>query len=147
MLQLNYILNNAGWAILEINNGEKTLKFNISYLHYSLKNLAESAIDLKNCREKLVIFMDEPGETWLILKKQENNTIEYELRWYEDWASWNLINEEKYQLAMMGTITLPKYINEVRRNLIKIYEEIGVEKYKEKWIEHEFPLAEYQKLN
>lgn len=146
MLQLNYILKNAGWGILEISNGEKTLKFNISYLHDSLKNLAESAIELKNGREKLVIFMDEPGETWLVLKKKENNIIEYELRWYEDWASWNLINEEKYQLIITGTITLPKYINEVRRNLIKIYEEIGVEKYKEKWIEHEFPLAEYQKL-
>lgn len=47
MLSLNYILKNAGWAVLEISNEEETLSIDISYLHDSLKNLAESAIDLK----------------------------------------------------------------------------------------------------
>ena len=69
MLQLNYILEDAGWAILEISKGEELLKLNISYLHDSLKNLAESAIELETKNEKTVIFMDEPGEHWLILKK------------------------------------------------------------------------------
>lgn len=146
MLELNYILEDAGWAILEINNGEKIIKLDISYLHDSLKNLSESAIELKIKKEKFVIFMNEPGEHWLILKKNEKNEIEYELRWYEDWANWNLINEEKYEVKMSGKTTLPKYINEVRMNLIKIYDEFGIKDYKKKWIQHEFPLSEYEKL-
>lgn len=146
MLYLNYIVQDAGWANLKIGSSEELLEFNISYLHNSLKNLAESAIELKDGKEKCVVFMDEPGELWLILKMMENNVIDYELRWYEDWASWNLIGEDKYEVVLTGKTTYPKYVNEVRRNLIEIYEEIGIEKYKEKWIEHEFPLGEYERL-
>lgn len=116
MLSLSYILKNAGWAVLEISDGDKTLSFDISYLHDSLKNLAESAIDLKTKSEKSVVFMDEPGEHWLVLKRDGNNTIKYELRWCEDWANWNLINEGKYLIKLKGVTTLPKYINEVRKN-------------------------------
>ncbi|WP_168186919.1 hypothetical protein [Elizabethkingia sp. JS20170427COW] len=146
MLNLNYILENSGWAILEIGNGDKTIKIDISYLHDSLKNMAESAINLRNKFETSVIFMDEPGEHWLVLKKNKKNDIEYELRWYEHWASWNLLNEEKYEVKMDGITTLPKYINEVRKNLIQIFEQYGTEKYKEKWGEHEFPIQEYKQL-
>lgn len=146
MLHVNYIVREGGWANLKIGNSEELLEFNISYLHNSLKDFAESAIELKNGKEKRVIFMDEPGELWLILKMIENNVVDYELRWYEDWASWNLISEDKYEVVLTGKTTFPKYINEVRRNLIEIYEEIGIQKYKERWIEHEFPLEEYEIL-
>ena len=79
MLEINYILKDAGWAILEISNGEEILKFDISYLHDSLKNLAESAIELQTKNEKSVIFMDEPGENWLVLKKDKNE-LKFELK-------------------------------------------------------------------
>ena len=146
MLNLNYILQDNGWAIIEINNGEKVLHLNVSYLHDSLKNLAESAIHLKNKSVKSVIFMDEPGEFWLVLKRDEDNLINYELRSYKDYASWNLINEKKFIIKLEGTTTLPKYINEVRRNLMQIFDEFGVKEYKKKWIEHEFPIEEYIQL-
>ncbi len=146
MLSLNYILKNAGWAVFEISNGQETLSFDISYLHDSLKNLAESAIDLKTKSEKSVVFMDEPGEHWLVLKRGDNYTFNYELRWYEDWANWNLINIEKYAIVLKGVTTLPKYINEIRKILIQIFEEFGPEQYKQMWVEHDFPIEEYEKL-
>ena len=146
MLNLNYILENAGWAIIEINNGEKIIKINISYLNDSLQNLAESAIEIRNKSEKTVVFMDEPGEHWLILKKKENNELHYELRYYEDWASWNLISEDNYKIKIKGVTTITNYINEVRNNLVNIYEKHGIENYKLKWIEYEFPIEEYNKL-
>lgn len=147
MLNLNYILENDGWAILEIDNGEEVLQLNISYLHDSLQNLAASAIDLKTKFEKSVIFMDEPGEHWLVLKKDDSGTINYELRFYQNYASWNLINSENYTIKLKGATTLSKYINEVRKNLIQIFEEFGAKNYKEKWGKHEFPIKEYEILN
>lgn len=89
--------------------------------------------------------MDEPGEHWLVLKRERNN-VNYELRWYKHWANWNLINDEKYFIKIKGITTLPQYINEVRKNLIQIFEEFGLQKYKEMWVEHVFPLEEYKKL-
>lgn len=111
-----------------------------------MKNLAESAIDLKAKYEKSVIFMNEPGEHWLVLKTDGSNTVNYELRWYEDWANWNLIDIEKYAIVLKGVTTVPKYINEVRKVLIQIFEEFGPEKYKQMWVEHDYPLEEYEKL-
>lgn len=146
MLSINYILEDAGWATVVINNGEQILELNVSYLHDSLKNLAESAIELKKGNEKSVVFMDEPGEHWLILKIKENEVINYELRWYEDWTNWNLISEEKYIIKLQGNTTISKYINEVRINLQDIYEKHGYIEYKKRWIQDDFPLDEFEKL-
>jgi len=77
---LKYTVHNGGWAVLEIGYMEKTVTLNISFFHDSLKELAQSAIVLQSKDETSVIFMDEPGEHKLILKKNGTN-IFYELRW------------------------------------------------------------------
>jgi hypothetical protein len=142
---LKYILHTGGWAALEIGNIEKTVVLNISFFHDSLKELAQSAIELRTRGEKSVVFMDEPGEHKLILKKNGSG-ISYELRWYKDWASWNLISEDNFETVLSGTTTLPKYINLVRENLIRIWNEEGLEGYRKKWSKHDFPLSEYELL-
>lgn len=146
MLELNYSLNGHGWAILEIDNGKMKIEICVSYFHDSLKNLAESAIKLLTNNEISVVFMDEPGEHQLLLKKIANNEIDYIIKWYKDWASWHLINEENYEIVLSGTTTLPIYINQVRRNLINILDEYGEIGYKEKWGKHEFPMIAFEKL-
>ena len=146
MIQIEYHVENAGWAIGRIGNGEKTIEFDISYLNDSLKELAESAIDIKTKNTKSVIFMSEPGEHKLVLQKNIENKIEYELRWYLDWASWDLISESDYKTVLKGETTIPNYINEVRNVLIKIMEKLSPEIYKEKWKEHEFPSLEFNKI-
>ncbi|WP_407406091.1 hypothetical protein [Chryseobacterium sp.] len=48
-----------------------------------------------------------------MLKKNANNIIDYFAKYYKDWTSWHLINEENYEIVLTGTTTLPKYINQV----------------------------------
>lgn len=66
---LKYTVHNGGWAALEIGDVENTVILNISFFHDSLKELAQSAIVLPSNDETSVIFMDEPAEHKLILKK------------------------------------------------------------------------------
>lgn len=139
------MVHSGGWAVLEIGDMEKAVTLNISFFHDSLKELAQSAIVLRSKDETSVIFMDEPGEHKLILKKNGKNII-YELRWYKEWASWNLLSEDNYETVLSGTTTLSKYINLVRENLIRIRNEEGLEGYKKKWSKHDFPLIEYELL-
>lgn len=146
MIQIEYKLENAGWAIGRIGNGEKYIEFDITYLNDSLKELAESAIGIKEKATKSVTFMNEPGEHKFILNKIDENKIEYELRWYSDWLSWNLVSEDDYKLVLKGETTIAKYVNQVRSVLEKIMTEIGAEEYKKRWIEHDFPVEEYLKL-
>lgn len=70
--------------------------------------------------------MDEPGKYKLILKRNGKNII-YELRWYKDWASWNLLSEDNFETVLSGTTTLSKYINLVRENLIRMRNKEGLE--------------------
>jgi len=146
MIQIKYKIDGAGWAIGKIGNGTKKTKFSISYLHDSLKELAESAIEIQEKDFKSVVFMDEPGEHVLILNKKDETKIEYELRWYEDWWSWNLIDENNFKLVFKGQTTVPKYVNQVRNVLNGIMTELGPKEYRKKWVEHDFPIAEYEKL-
>ena len=146
MIELEYKVLDAGWATCEVGNGNESRLITISYLHDTLKELALSAINIRNKENQSVIFMDEPGEHKLILSKKNGSKIIYELRWYRDWASWNIIPEDDYKLILRGETTLPKYVNEVRKVLINIKETIGPKLYKEKWGEHEFPLEEYEEL-
>lgn len=146
MINIEYNIEDAGWAIGKIGNGEESVEFDITYLHDSLKELAESAIDLKEKKYKSVIFMNEPGEHRLILNKKDKNIIEYELHWYSDWFNWDLISEEEFEVVLKGETSLASYINQVRNVLLKIMTEIGPKEYEKKWINHEFPIVEFEKL-
>ena len=146
MIEIEYQIVGSGWANGTIGNGKKQKKFAVSYLNDSLKELAESAIEIREKDFKSVVFMEEPGEHVLILNRKNENKIEYELRWYKDWWSWNLIDENNFNSVFKGETTVPKYINQVRNVLNGIMTELGPDKYREKWIEHDFPIAEYEKL-
>ena len=146
MIHLEYLVEEAGWAVGTIGNGEDVVTFDISYLHDSLKELAESAIEIQKKETKSVIFMAEPGESKLVLDRKENGKIIFELRWYEDWASWNVISEDDYEIVIKGETTITKYINQVRKVLGKIMDEMGPLEYRKKWIKHDFPVDEYEVL-
>ncbi|MBV1924804.1 MAG: hypothetical protein KUG68_12335, partial [Flavobacteriaceae bacterium] len=90
--------------------------------------------------------MEEPGEHVLILNRKDENKIDYELRWYKDWWSWNLIDKNNFESVFKGETTVPKYINQVRNVLNGIMTELGPDEYRKKWVEHDFPIAEYEKL-
>ncbi|WP_346881765.1 hypothetical protein [uncultured Algibacter sp.] len=146
MFFIEYKISGAGWASGKIGNNEKTITMGVSYLHDSLKELAQSAIDIKNAELKTIVFMDEPGEYILLLKRRNDNIIKYELRWYPDWNSWNLISEDNFKLKLKGETTVTKFTNQVRNILIEILKDLTPEEYEEKWINHKFPMDEYKSL-
>lgn len=146
MFFIEYKLDKAGWAFGKIGNSEKEIKFVASYLHDSLLELAQSAIDIKTMTSKRVVFMDEPGEHILAIKRIDNIRILYELRWYNDWFSWGMYPEDKFVLELSGETTVPKYINQVRSVLFQLMEKHTEKEYKELWIEHPFPIKEFNEL-
>ena len=146
MIELEYNFQDHGWASGKISNAKDEIIFDISYLNDSLKELAVSAIELKDKETKSVVFMSEPGEHILKLSKSQNGKLNYELRWYKDWFSWNLLAETNYKVVLEGETTLVKYKNQVRNILIKIHDKIGPIDYKKRWILNDFPIEEYELL-
>lgn len=146
MIKIEYNIEDDGWALAKISNGKEQSKFSVSYLNDSLLELAESAIEIGDKHNKSIVFMEEPGEHVLILNCDDGEFIDYELRWYKEWWSWGMEDENNYKVVLNGQTRVVKYVNQVKNLMEKIITEIGIEKYKQKWVKHDFPFAEYEKL-
>lgn len=146
-LKLNYEVEDGGWATASISFDSERIKMTVSYLHDSLGELVGSAVNLVNgAKAARVIFMDEPGEYQLLLKRHCGDDITFELRWFEDWESWGLHPPDKFDVRLQGTTTIWQFREEVLNNLARILEKHGIEGYKEAWGEHDFPLEQYEQL-
>jgi hypothetical protein len=146
-MRIKYILKNAGWATVKIRSGDEVITMGVSYLHDSLRGLAEAAIALRDgADDTQVIFMEEPGEHLLLFNRLDNDIALVEIRWYDDWASWGIHSEEEYTTLLTTKVSTRDVQKEILNVLEGILSKFGAEVYKQKWIEHDFPMAEYQNL-
>ena len=143
---IEYNLEEHGWATVVLTNGVDTYDSCVSYLHDSLGELAQMAIDLKNgVPETKTVFMDEPGELQLIVRVEDDEAY-YEARWFNDWASWNMHPESEYKVVISGRSSTTRIIQQITTVLWNIYQNIGPEQYKKRWVEHEFPIRQFKEL-
>jgi len=118
----------------------------VSYLHDSLRELATSVLRLRAGESEVkVIFMDEPGEHHLLLKRVGEN-LNLEVIWFDDWASWKLTPDMKPRSLLTVIVPLAEFHYAVTKALAGLLDSFGLEGYKKKWIEHEFPLKEFEAL-
>ena len=145
-LSISYIVEDAGWAKITISDGDEEIVNDVSYLHDSLRDLANLAIEMRSgANTAKAIFMDEPGELQLVVTKNQNQ-IDFEVRWFKDWQSWGLTSLSDYDVWLRGEATVQHLVEQVTDVLTQIHKDIGPKKYKEMWVEHEFPLEQYRKL-
>ncbi len=146
-MRIKYILGNAGWVTVNIHSDGEAVTMRVSYLHDSLRELAEAAIALGDGTvDAQVIFMDEPGEHHLLFSRLDNDIALVEIRWYDDWASWGIHSEEEYTTLLTTKVLIKDVQKEILDVLEGILSKFGAEGYKQKWIEHDFPMAEYENL-
>ena len=144
-MKLHYGLEEAGWATVTVECGTERVEMAASYLHDSLRNLASAVKDLSTTESQAVVFMDEPGEHQLLLRRAEDSIVELEVLWFEDWKSWNLsVGPPTRKLA--GSAPLLEVRNQVISELCRLLKENGEEGYRKKWIEHDFPIEELRAL-
>jgi len=118
----------------------------VSYLRDSLRELANAVLRLRNGKSKAtVIFMDEPGEHHLLLKRVGDD-LNVEILWFDDWASWKLEPDTGPKSVFTATVPLTDFLLAATNALKILLDTFGLEGYKNKWVEHEFPLEEYKKL-
>lgn len=141
-----YTLDGAGWATATLRVGDQTVSMTVSYLRDSLREFANAVLHLRNGESKeTVVFMDEPGEHHLLLQRIGEN-VNIEIIWFDDWASWKLKPDTEPKSMFAATVPLTDFLLAATNALAILLNTFGLEGYKKKWIEHEFPLAEYQKL-
>lgn len=144
--RLEYELHDAGWATATVSFGRRSVPMVVSYLHDSLRQLASAidSLDMK-AREASVVFMDEPGEHHLILTRTAADAIAVEVVWYADWRSWKMYDGPG-ESRLQGKVRFADLRARVVALLAELLARHGRRGYRKKWVEHPFPMAEYERL-
>jgi hypothetical protein len=143
---IEYQLEEHGWAKIGFSNEIDSISSQVSYLHDSLLDLSLMALQIKSgCKNAKAIFMDEPGELQLLVSITEDNAA-YEARWFDDWQSWGMVQDENYRVLLQGTCPALKIVQQITKILWQIHQNIGPEKYKELWVEHDFPIKQFKEI-
>jgi hypothetical protein len=144
-MRFDYSLEGAGWATATLACGDETISMTASYLHDPLRDMASAALALcRGAGEATVVFMDEPGEHQLVLRRLEDDVVQVEVFWHDDWTSWGMKRSEP-SLVVCGQTRLAQVRGSVHSVLQRIEREEGHDGYKAKW-HHEFPTEESAEL-
>jgi hypothetical protein len=144
-MRIEYRVEDAGWATVDVVCSGHHLQMTASYLHDSLRELARMALAVDVEDESRVVFMDEPGEHHLIVRRETAEILRVEVRYFQDWKSWNM-DDGDGELRLQCATSPAELRWQVLAALRSVLAECGVDGYREKWGEHEFPTSEYAAL-
>lgn len=145
-MRLRYELQKFGWAEASLECEGQVVAMTVSYLHDSLLELATAARTLvEEDAEARVIFMDEPGEHELILRRRDDDRVDAEVRWYQDWKSWGHRCGDG-EMLLTCTTTTGELRDQVLSELHRLFRTHGEDGYRRLWLEHDFPTTEMRRL-
>jgi hypothetical protein len=146
-LKVEYDLTGTGWATAKIRTRWQSAAMVVSYLHDTLFDLVTASnLLLTGACEANVILMDEPGEHHIILQSSDQVNLNIEIRHFSDWASWNMCPNENYKTILSTHDTVSNFATQIFRNSSRILATYDLAGYKEKWVEHEFPIEAFNRL-
>ncbi|MDQ0896796.1 hypothetical protein [Paenibacillus sp. V4I7] len=143
-MEFIYTLDGAGWALGSIKINSQEAYFSPSYLSDALYILLKSLIsvtpDLTPFPVKQATFewMEEPGGTVWTLERADSKHLNVKISSYED-----MYSKKELVTDLNETCLYIEFIQAVIIALDLILQKHGVDGYKEKWINHEFPMKQY----
>ena len=145
-MNFEYKLTGAGWALATLEMGTQKIEMTVSYLHDSLANLTEVLLILMQAPSSgSVVFMEEPGEHEMILTRT-NDQLEIEIKWFDDWASWDMYPKDQFKSVLKTKENFWEAYTIFKKAIESVLNEHGLDGYKDKWGEHDFPEMELLEL-
>jgi hypothetical protein len=146
-MNFKYELTGKGWAdgFIEINSS--VAYFTSSYLTNALKDLLSSLLSLiPECvpfplKTTTFEMYEEPGGTVWSFEKKNNYEVLIRIVSYE-----NMSPKKEIGIDINEVCQIRDLVNVIVNELERLLKAHGVEGYKEKWSNHEFPITEYQAL-
>ncbi|MCC7037934.1 MAG: hypothetical protein IT560_11595 [Alphaproteobacteria bacterium] len=144
-MNIDYKLTGLGWAecAIEINRTQCTTT--ASYLSDCLKYFIDATCSiLKGNDESRFSFDEEPGEYRWILHSLSENTVKITIIAFAE--LWGEMADSDGTVIFQAETSKHSFATELKAALDRLLVLHGVEGYKEKWNEHEFPIISYQEL-
>lgn len=144
-IALDYKLVGIGWAECTLDFYGTKYIVTASYLSDALLELVSGANHvLSGGAEARFSFDEEPGEyRWIFRRTQDGGLAVKILDFPELWGH---KPDEKGRVLMDVTCQLGDFARALLLSLNELLEELGVEGYRDKWAESDFPAAQYSAL-
>ena len=146
---LTYELHEHGWATATLSDNDVSIDMTASYLHDSLRELANAAYQVsRGTTERIVVFMDEPGEHQLTIARLDDDNCTYAVDWYDDWHSWGIktVGSGYPTRVAEGVVSARRFVQQVHTVMWTLFHTHGTDGYKLRWGERDFPVDEMWRL-
>jgi hypothetical protein len=140
-----YNLFGVGWAECSITIGDTSLRLTASYLSHALADLLQAVVDLLNGHgETVVSFAEEPGEYRWRLQRVDENTVGIKIIEFDN--LWKNKLDEEGSVIFEAQCRMRTFAGAVLSASQRELAEHGLEGYREKWANDDFPLELHNEL-
>lgn len=144
-LSVSYKLTGSGWAECSLEIDGQEIVTTASYLSHALERLLQSVVYLLNGQpEATASFDEEPGEYRWRFRRVDEQRISIRILWFD--KLWGREPDEKGKLVFEATCRLRTFAGAVLSASQELLAEHGLEGYKLKWVEYDFPLEVQNEL-
>ena len=146
----SYELKGTGWSETIFDNGKQIFSIETSYLSEPLTDLLKSLSRLINNESyfEKIIFANEPGEHCLTIIKGENDVLNIEIFWSEEWDETfnppkNLNNKK---IVYSDDDSLENFTNVILNGINNLMQNLSLKDYKTQWCSP-FPSKIFKELS
>lgn len=144
-ITFTYNLVGKGWSEAEIKDGESRATLTASYLSDALGDLVRAILGLLGTADKTTCsWAEEPGEYRWIFKKQ-GDSLFIKIVWFD--VLWTNKPDEEGTSVFSSSCKLRRFSVQLKNQLEKLLDQYGLDDYRQKWGNYDFPLSEYEKLS
>ncbi|MBM9511024.1 hypothetical protein [Desulfogranum marinum] len=144
---IDYTFIRRGEAEIVFTFNERKIPVRALFFTDPLLDLTESALQLrKGAHNNSVVFIENSGEHQLVFKREQEGELTFEMRWFAKGEDVDQNPPNGYTVVFEGSTTVDAYSLQVLQILNNIDREPGVEQYKTKWINADFPSEAYCRL-
>ena len=144
-MQLLYQLGGDGWACARFSDGAHCREMGVSYLSDGLGDMARAALQLlRGNREVSFSFQDEPGEHRWTLSRGEADSLRVRIFWSQHNFNERFPGRANEVFACHCAVL--DFVGQVAHVLQTLLIQEGIDGYKFRWKNHEFPLATFNEI-
>jgi len=148
-MKFTYTLTGTGWSECSIEIDSQKCVFRPGYITDALGGLLQALVNInplytENTYIKhgsTLFWEEEPNGVYWDMRYVENGNMQLKIE-YEDEGN----DEEELKTVLYTECSYDVFLNEVLQETEKLLKEYGIVGYKEMWVDHDFPLANFLKL-
>ena len=143
-MQTRLVLQADGWTGLRFSRGNERVEIQFSHVTDAPRQLLEAlAALLRGAAEAEVVFLQEPGEVVLALKRLPGDLLHLKVFRGEDWGRADPSGPEP---VFREKVPLPRFASQVLTEFDRVLREHGEAGYRQALRLYDFPTAAYNEV-